>query len=491
MSDRRTATIDIRLHPKQVTAFLTPATELLYGGAAGGGKSHLMRAAAIIWCAEIRGLQVYLFRKTKDDLVKNHMEGPKGFRSMLAIWVFAGLVEIVEDEIRFWNGSKIYLCHCKDDKHRFKYQGAEIHVLLIDELTHFAEVVYRYLRSRVRMVGIDLPKKYKGMFPRIVCASNPGNVGHLFVKQMFIDSAPELEIHETEPSEGGMKRQFIPARLEDNPSMTEDDPSYEGKLEGLGSDALVKAIRWGDWSVIEGAYFDCWSDKLILKPFTVPKHWLKFRALDWGSAKPFSVGWWAVVSEGVECHDGWLPPGALVRYREWYGKREPDVGLKLTAEAVGQGIKERTEEKITYDVADPSIFAEDGGPSIAERIFKAAKIAFQKADNKRVAEVGHMGGWDQLRDRMIGDGRPMIYCFSTCLDSIRTIPALQHDEKRPEDLDTNMEDHAADEWRYAAMSRPWIKPKPQRKPEIITRMPTMNELHGRIDAPQPERERWI
>ncbi len=150
--------INLNLHPKQAIALDTEATEVLYGGAAGGGKSHLMRVAAILWCASIPGLQVYLFRRIREDLIKNHMEGPKGFRSVLAPWVLNGFVRIVEDEIRFWNGSKIYLCHCKDEKDIYKYLGVEIHVLLIDELTHFNEAMYRFLRNRVRMVGVDVPK---------------------------------------------------------------------------------------------------------------------------------------------------------------------------------------------------------------------------------------------------------------------------------------------------------------------------------------------
>jgi hypothetical protein len=469
------AVLNLHLHPKQAVAFHTEATEALYGGAAGGGKSHLMREAAITWCAEIPGLQVYLFRRIRDDLVKNHMEGPQGFRALLAGWVECGFVTIVEDEIRFWNGSKIYLCHCKDEKDRFKYQGAEIHVLLIDELTHFTETIYRFLRNRVRMVGIKLPAKYVGRFPRILCGANPGGIGHQFVKATFIDGATEMAIYQTPKTEGGMLRQYIPARLEDNPSMNDNDPGYESRLHGLGSEALVKAMRWGDWDVVDGAFFDNFEKRRhVIKPFTLPDHWLRFRAGDWGSAKPFSFGWYAVATEDTIVAPGVvIPRGALVKYREWYGVKTdkegkfiPDTGLKLHAEVVGAEVRRRDyDDRISYGVLDPAAFSEDGGPSIAERMMRGSDkngSTFVRADNKRVAGRGAMGGWDQLRGRLTGDedGRPMLFFFETCVHSIRTIPALQHDEKNPEDLDTSQEDHAADETRYACMSRPWTASKP-------------------------------
>jgi hypothetical protein len=502
--DSRPDALRVHLHPKQWVAFLTLATEVLFGGAAGPGKSHLMRIAAIVWCAAIPGLQVYLFRRIREDLYKNHVEGPKGFRNLLALWIFSGWARFVGDEIRFWNGSIIYLCHCKAESDIFKYQGAEIHVLLIDELTHFTETMYRYLRGRVRMVGIKLPAEYLGKFPRVLCGSNPGGKGHLWVKQTFITGCEPLKIRRMPSSEGGMLRQFIPGRLEDNPSMTEDDPDYEAKLLGLGSATLVAAMRYGDWDVVEGAFFSEWSNlQHVLAPFAIPRHWLRFRSGDWGSASPYSIGWWAVVGDDyalpregtgasdqlLPCqgtpnvaHSLALPRGAIVRYREDYGK----VGGKLTAEQLGARIAkaEKQDPKLSFGVLDPSTFNEDGGPSLAERIngelIKEKLISFHRADNSRVSKSdgpdrgGPMGGWDQVRNRLVGtarkmddfsvdwsSGRPMIYFFSTCVDSIRTIPVLQHDPNRAEDLDTKAEDHAADDVRYACMSRPWIKSLPK------------------------------
>ena len=147
--------------------------------------------------------------------------------------------------------------------------------------------------------------------------------------------------------------------------------------------------------------------------------------MDWGSASPFSVGWWAIVQDDHALANGGivLPRGCMVRYREWYGMRpgEPNVGLKLHAEEVGKGIAEREQgESIAYGVLDPSAFKEDGGPSIAERIARGSggKVWFRHADNTRVPARGAMGGWDQVRSRLVGDGdgRPMIVTFATCTD---------------------------------------------------------------------------
>jgi len=172
------------------------------------------------------------------------------------------------------------------------------------------------------------------------------------------------------------------------------------------------------------------------------------------------------------------PRGALIRYREWYGSTgEPNKGLRMTAEEVADGIKARESEKISYSVLDPAAFSMDGGPSIAERM-SSRGVHFGPADNKRTGQVGAMGGWDQVRARLKGDedGRPMVYIFSTGAHLIRTLPALQHDERKPEDVDTDAEDHAADEFRYALMSRPYVKDAPHKPaPKWETQL-TVSEL---------------
>ena len=217
----------------------------------------------------------------------------------------------------------------------------------------------------------------------------------------------------------------------------------------------------GDWNVIQGAFFDGWSNRNIVSPFEPPAEWPRLRAFDWGYAAPFSVGWWAVVTEDRPVRPGLvLPRGAMVRYREWYGcSGLPGEGLRLEAEAVARGILERQSgERFVKSVADPSIFSEDGGPSIAERMRRAG-VAFLRADNTRVGQVGALSGWDQMRARIAGnESGPLLAVFDSCRDFIRTVPVLQHDRLRAEDLDTDAEDHIADETRYACLSRPLLPP---------------------------------
>lgn len=348
------------------------------------------------------------------------------------------------------NGATLKMRFMESDDDWMEYWGHAYTWIGWDEIALWSSSTpYLRMKARLRSASASIPNK------RIRASANPGGPGHHWVRAYWkIDEYP-LGGHIFAPEDGsGTRRLFVKARLKDNAIGIANDPGYENRLEGAGSPTFIRAIKEGDWSVIEGAFFpEFAAAKHIVAPITLPAQWTRFRAMDWGSSKPFSVGWYAV-------SDGTLKPfprGALIKYREWYGMKpdQPNVGLKLTAEQMRTGyvglpgITEREKgDTIVYGVIDPSAFAEDGGPSIASRM---APIIWRPADNKRIP------GWDQVRGRLVGeDDRPMLYFFSTCVHTIRTLPMLQHDSTHAEDVDTDSEDHAGDETRYACMSRPWI-----------------------------------
>ena len=491
MKDSGAGVMSLVLQPKQTRAFLARSTETLYGGAAGGGKSHLMRIAAIAWCMAIPGLQVYIFRRTHPDLWKNHMEGPSGFPVLLAELVKSGHAKInySDGKIVFWNGSTILLCHCQYEKDVYNYQGAEIHVLMIEELTQWPSSMYKYLRGRVRMVGINLPEKYRAgfagpdgivnehdLFPRVLCGANPGGIGHNWVKAAWIDLG--LGIHKTGPSEGGMLREYIPARLEDNPRLIDADPTYEQRLEGLGNAALVRAMRQGDWDIVAGgALDDLWDrDIHVVKPFKVPSSWRVDRSFDWGGAKPFSVGWWAE-SDGttITLADGTkksFPRGTLFRIAEWYGwNGQPNEGAKLEDGEIGNGMREREDalkawhgiSRIQAGPADSMIFdADPGKDSIIKGIEKGYGRTglFTTADKTPGSRKNRLAVLRRMLKASLAERmeEPGFFVFDTCTAGfIRTVPVLPRDERNPDDVDTAAEDHAYDETGYR-ITAPKIAP---------------------------------
>lgn len=326
-----------------------------------------------------------------------------------------------------------------------------------------------------------------GKAVQMLQTANPGGPGQQWIKERYVDPCPSGNaIIKCElPNGAEHERIFIPSKVADNRALLDRDPEYVNRLYLVGSEALVRAWLAGDWNAVEGAFFDGWHRGLIIEPQELPEFWLRFRSMDWGYAAPFSIGWWAVASDDFPARtiDGnaiTIPRGAMIRYREWYGALRSNVGVRMDAELVAEGIKEREAgEDVKYGVLDPSAFAQDGGPSIAERMFKAG-VAFRQADNRRVSQRGALSGWDQMRARIRGDaeGRPLIYCFSTCRDSIRTIPALPHDQNKAEDLDTDAEDHAADDWRYGCMSRPLMTQQPEPEPDLqeIFAPPSFEEM---------------
>lgn len=384
------------------------------------------------------------------------------------------------EQDKYFRGPKkgrLRFSYLENDSDADAYQGHSYTRLIAEEMGTFpSEAPINKLQATLRS-GNGVPCQMKG-------TCNPGGPGHQWVKARYNLQGLVREIIRQDfvfenpftKKKIPKTRVFIPSKVTDNKFLGDD---YVANLFQVGSASLVRAWLDGDWDVVEGAFFDCWNPaKHIIRPFEVPTHWLKFGSFDWGSARPYSYGLHAV-SDGSLLPDGRrYPTGALIRIRENYGASKPNVGLKLTAEQVATNILQ-TENglgTIAYRVADPAIFAQDGGPSLAERFLRAG-LAFRRADNRRVPANGAMGGWDQVRARLVGEGgEPMLYAFETCKDLIRTLPALQHDPDRPEDVDTDGEDHAPDDARYACMSRPYVTTAPEViKPRWPTEM-TFNEL---------------
>jgi hypothetical protein len=426
-----------------------------------------MRVAAIVWAAAINGLQVYLFRRIYRDLWKNHMSGPTSFPALLAPWVETGWAQIVDSKnlIRIGERSAIHLCHCEHEKDVYQYQGAEIHVLMLDELTHFHQSQYLFLRSRVRMSGLDIPEDMRRRFPRIVAGANPGGIGHNWVKSAWVEPRPEGEIWRALRTEGGMLRQFIRARLEDNPALLESDPDYESKLEGLGNPALVRAMRSGDWDIVAGgALDDVWrTERHVIRPFRIPDTWSLFRSFDWGSTKPHATVWIA------ECNGEYLPEtpriakGSFVVFAELYGwNGSPNTGTKELAIEVGRKIVETdralpVKQRINPGPADPAIYAVENGSSIASDMERGgcAWVPAMAGPGSRKAGLETMR--KRLKAAADGNEEPGLFFFDTCRQTIRTLPVLPRSQREPDDVDTAAEDHLYDAIRYG-VSNPFGKP---------------------------------
>ena len=428
--------------------------EVVYGGARGGGKTDAALGDfmfhARLYGSAARGLLVRRHRIALEPTIARARQifAAHG-EHQGAVWR--------DSKSRFeWpNGAVLYCRHLDKDIDADLYQGHDYSRVYVEELTQFPNPgPVDKLKATLRSAA-GAPCGF-----RATC--NPGGPGHNWVKARYIDGDGRNARKEPfrDPFTGGVRlldRLFIPARLTDNPALLSQDPDYVSRLQQTGSVELVRAWLEGDWNIIQGAFFDKWSNRNIVAPFPIPHDWTRIRAFDWGYAKPFSIGWWAVAADARTVREGLvLPRGALVRYREWYGSTgRPDEGLRLEAEPVARGILAREAgENIRHAVADPSIFAQNGGPSIGERMRRVG-VNFREADNTLVGRAGAVSGWDQVRARIAGtDEGPLLAVFDTCRDFIRTVPVLQHDRMRAEDLDTDAEDHIADETRYACLTRP-------------------------------------
>ena len=428
-----------------------PVFEAFFGGARGGGKTDGVlgewgQHAGAYGPAAI-GLMVRRVAKQLGETFERARAifGPLGAK-------FVGSPETGGMRVTMPNGARLTFAHLERDEDAENYQGGSYTRVYVEEAGNFPSIAPILKMMAVLRSGAGVPC-------RIRLTGNPGGPGHQWIKERYIDPAP-LGLKVLTDPETGRERVYIPSRVTDNRYLGAD---YVANLRQSGSPELVRAWLQGDWSVVAGAFFPEWGPRHVIPAAAVPEDWLRFRAFDWGSARPFSVGWWAVADGRARADAGVLgrlPRGALVHYREWYGSNgKPNTGLRLTTEEVADGIVAREAgETVSYGVADPAIFAADGGPSMAER-FLRRRVVFKPADNARVSRGGAAGGWDMLRHRLRGlDGVPMLYAMETCTNWIRTLPGLQHDAQRPEDLDSEGEDHAADMGRYACMSRPWLPP---------------------------------
>ncbi len=458
----------------QTALIACPVFEVLFGGARGGGKTE---SSIGDWLQHSgtygEGSTGIFVRKSikqlSEVIARTHMIFPKigaKWNEQKTTWTMRG-------------GARLKFVYLERDSDADEYQGHSYSRVYIEEVTNFASPApINKLKATLRSAsGVPTGMRLTG---------NPGGPGHSWVKKRYIIPAPagyeiitEAEdfVIDGKTTTVTLSRVFIPSKISDNALLLTNDPAYLMRLKQSGSEALVKAWLEGNWDIIDGAFFDEWDESLHVidtESFLriMNRHMTKFRSFDWGSAKPFSVGWNAVLDKDYRVDGRFLPKGAIVRYREWYGAKGVNTGLKMTAADVAEGILHREiGEHIHYGVADPAIFIRNGGPSIAEAMAKVG-CNWRAADNKRIP------GWSQLRGRLVGEnGVPMYYVTDECAEARRLIPIIQHDEKDAEDIDTDAEDHLLDEVRYGVMSRPYLVNHTEEDSKIIRiDRPTVNDL---------------
>jgi hypothetical protein len=494
-----------------------PVFELFFGGARGGGKSDGMLGDFASHADEFASDAIGLIIRRELTQLKELIERSKQIYGLLgAVW------HVGDKMWRFPNGARLIFAYLDSDDDADKYQGHSYSRVYVEELGNFPSPVPIFkLMACIRSAN-----------PKVRCGfratGNPGGPGHLWIKQRYIMPAPRgMQIIKSKfvnpftKQEYEIERVFIPSKITDN--RYTNNSAYVARLQMVGNARLVDAWLLGNWDIIEGAFFDEWDErKHVIDQFIIPAHWTRFTSMDWGGASPFSIGWWAIVPDKFDilpsnmpstfnpryAYKNNLPRGALVRYREWYGcqidengeSMHNNTGLKLTIEQIASGIAEREKNepkndagrpRMAYRVAGTDLFQERSGPSLAERM--AGDPYYQHwigASVARTARGDTLGGWDMVRSRLIGqDGDPMIYFFPNCIDSIRTLPALQHDKNRIEDVDSSGEDHCGDEIRYACMSRPYSRPEGDPdKGRIMTVGPDnqlqIKDVMGDFEAPR-------
>ena len=413
------------------TEFLAASErEVFYGGARGGGKSYAMLVDPLRYCDKQKH-RALLIRRTMPELrdLINHSQQlyPKAYPG--AKW------REQEKEWKFPSGARIEFGYAENLTDALRYQGQSYTWIGIDELPQYpTEDIYNFLRSSLRSVDPEIPVYMRA-------TGNPGNVGSLWVKNMFVDPAvPNTKFDIDIKTPTGVKkisRRFIPAKLEDNPYLMQTD-DYYAMLASL-PEVQRKQFLDGNWEAFEDSSFPEFNKDIhVIKPFDIPRNWMKFRACDWGYSSPACCLWIAVDFDNN-----------LFVYRELYTQ-------KVTADMFARKVLDAEEgEYIRYGVLDSSTWARRGdiGPSIAETMILEG-CRWRPSDRSPRSRIA---GKLEIHKRLRPDeetGYPSLFILDNCVNLIRTLPMLPTDKNNPEDVDTHAEDHAYDALRYGCMSRP-------------------------------------
>lgn len=418
---------------------------ILYGGAMGGGKSYWLRWILVKQLLEYyykyqqKGVRVGLFCEDYPSLNDRHITKINyEFPSWLGQLNKGDKEFVLATEY----GSGVLALRNLDDA--AKYASSEFAAIGVDELTKNLKVVFDMLRTRMRWKGIPETKFLAG--------TNPGSIGHAWVKKMFIDK----EFEETEKEAHLFK--YIKATADDNRANL--DESYFNQLEGL-PEQNRKAFLMGDWNLFEGQYFSEWNDDIhVIEPFNIPDTWRKFGGYDHGRAKPACFKWYAMDFDGN-----------IYVYRELYVNKE-DGSSRWEADRIAKevvNINNQAGDYLEYVVVDSAIFSQTGhGETIAE-IFQKNGVGKSGTNIPMIipSHKDRIAGWAILHQYLYWDVKtaPKLHYFTNCYDSIRTIPSLIYSETRAEDLDSNGEDHAADVDRYFLQTLQDKKTKPPKRYE--------------------------
>ena len=424
--------------------------EVFYGGARGGGKSYAMLVDPLRYCDKTHH-RALLLRRTMPELrdLITHSQRLYNRAFPGAKW------REQEKEWRFPSGAKIEFGYAENMTDALRYQGQSYTWIGIDELPQYPSPdIYNFLRSSLRSVDPEIPVYMRS-------TGNPGNIGSQWVREMFVNPAVpnstfNLEVN-TPTGNKIITRRFIPAKLQDNPYLTQTD-DYYAMLASL-PEVQRKQFLEGDWDAFEDSAFPEFSKAThVVDPFEVPKGWQRFRAADWGYSSPACVLWFAIDYD----NNLWI-------YRELYTK-------KITADVFARKVLiAEKDEYIRYGVLDASTWAKRGdiGPSIAETMIQTG-CKWRPSDRTPRSRIsGKLEIHKRLKPSDNKKKEPGLRIFSTCRNLIRTLPILPLDDTNPEDINTNVEDHAYDALRYGCMSRPmhtsyasrmYKQPKPQYNP---------------------------